>query len=204
MTLLRNALLLGLSAVTLSAAFAADIKAITEDGRRVILGGDGRWSFDNAQPPGASRQPLSESPFRPTVKGYSVNFDTTKWTLSAPDKNEAANRRTFRHRTLPLYAMVVSDEIPATSEIVRNVIVANAKSAGGDPKVLADDTKSLRGKDVGMMRMLVSLNGLDFVFSTAYYGDQRGNIQVMCWTGQSLFFKYQADCQAFVEGLAIE
>ncbi len=84
------------------------------------------------------------------------------------------------------------------------MILSNATSAGADPKVLTEETKSLRGKAVGSLRMLVRRGGLDFEFATRYYDDPRGNIQLMCWTGQAIFYKYQTDCQAFVDGLVIQ
>jgi len=203
MTLIRRAAAIGLTLVCTSLAHAADnLKAITEDGRRVILAPDGRWTFDSNQ---ASARPSGgDSPFRPTVKAFSVDVDTAKWGLVPAEPGDGANKRSFRHRTLPLYAMVISDEIPTTTEVVRNAIISNATSAGADPKVLSEEIKPLRGKDVGALRMLVSRGGLDFVFATRYYGDPRGNIQLMCWTGQAIFFKYQADCQGFVDGLVIE
>ena len=138
------------------------------------------------------------------VKAFSLTFDTAKWGIAPPEAGDGATKRTFRHRALPLYAMVVSDEIPATTDIVPNAMITNATSAGAEPKVLSDEVRPLHGKDVGVLRMLVSRGGLEFVFVTRYYGDQRGNIQVMRWTGQAIFFKYQTECQAFVDGLTIE
>ncbi|SMF24671.1 hypothetical protein [Pseudogulbenkiania subflava] len=181
---------------------AEDMKAITEDGRRVILGSDGRWRFDYKA--SASRLQISDSPYRPAVKAFSVSFDTEKWGLAPANSSEGSNKRAFKHRTLPLYAVVISDEIPVSKEVMRSLIISNAKNGATDVKVLVDETKSSKGKEVGSMRFLANRDGIDFVVASYYYGDGRGNIQVMCWTGQSLFYKYQTDCQSFLDGLSID
>lgn len=181
-------------------AVAGEMKAITADGRRVILGEDGRWRFDYKA--SASRLQISDSPYRPAVKAFSVSFDTEKWVLVPVNSNEGVGKQTFRHRTLPLYAVVISDEIPVSKEVMRNLIIS--KNGATDVKVLVDETKSLKGKEVGSMRFLANRDGIDFVLASYYYGDGRGNIQVMCWTGQPLFYKYQADCQSFLDGLSID
>jgi hypothetical protein len=200
----RIGLLASLALLSMAATAATgDIRAMTEDGRKVILSTDGHWAFDtraNSTP----IKPSGDSPFHSSVQAFSVSFDTSQWILSPMGSNDVANKRMFRNRSRPLFVAVVSDELPATTSALRNSIIASAKKNGGEVKVLVDETRSIKGKDIGYVRYFVNNDGTEFVFANLFYGDDRGNIQVACFTAQQLFFKYQDECQKFLDGLNIE
>src|SRR4051794_38844998 len=88
--------------IPLTGVCAEDLRGVTVDGRKVILKSDGTWRFDDrlsALKPGVP----DGSPYRPSVKKFSVNYDTQKWTASG-DKEEGSNKRIFKHKTFPVYA----------------------------------------------------------------------------------------------------
>lgn len=194
------------SAVYFQATYAAgELRAIAEDGRKVILSPDGRWKFDSTVPLATSSPNGSDSPYQTVVKRFSLTFNPSIWILTPQQDNEGGNKRVFRHKSLPLYGMVIADELPATTEAIRNVILYNAQSkAGSEPTVLLDKTKKINGHSVGLIRFAATLGGVEFVLGGHYYGDSDGNIQVMCYTGQQIFHKYEADCQQFIDGLTIK
>jgi hypothetical protein len=193
--------MVALCALACSAFGAQELRAIAEDGRKVLLSPDGRWRFDSS----SAAAPVSAdsgSPYQTSVKKFSLSFGSD-WTLS-PKRDGEANKRMFLHKSLPLYGMVIADEIPATTATMRGMIVSNMRSASANTTVLLDGSQEVAGKEVGNMRLAATLNGLDFVFSSNYYADGDGNVQATCWTAQSLFFKYQAECQKFISGLIIK
>ena len=192
-------------AFTVPAAVAAeDIRAITEDGRRVLLSQDGKWQFDNSVPAPRKSAESLPSPYQTSVKRFSVAFNPADWSLMPKREADEANKRIFQHKRAPIFGMVIADEIPASTEALRQAILANARAAGATTTLLVDQTQELGGKEVGVLRLAASMQGLDFVFSTFYYGEGDGNIQVTCYTAQSIFHKYQADCQKFISGLTIK
>lgn len=192
-----------LIALAASALAAQELRAITEDGRKVLLSPDGKWRLDTRITTGQVSPSGSSSPYQPAVKKFSVAYDTRSWTLLPPKDADSPNMRTFQHKSLPVYAMVISDEMPGTAPLMREVILNNARSAGATPTVLLDDSDEIDGKLGGQIRFAASIKGMDFVFASRYYADADGNIQVTCWTGQSLFFKYQNECKQFSNGLSI-
>ncbi|MGE5385837.1 MAG: hypothetical protein ACM3SV_08110 [Betaproteobacteria bacterium] len=195
--------LLILSAVALPAFAAPEMRAITEDGRKVLLSRDGKWRFDSNVLPALTPQE-SGSPYQTAVKRFKVAFSTNDWILLPKKDTDEANKRTFQHKTYPLYAMVIADEMPAATPMVKSVILANAKSTAQSVTVLTDETQQVNGKEVGAIKFAAAVKGLEFVFQTYYYADTDGNIQVTCFTGQTIFFKYQAECQKFLGGLTIQ
>lgn len=191
-------------AFTAPAALAAeDIRAITEDGRRVLLSRDGKWQFDSSPP--APRKPDGlPSPYQTAVKRFSVAFNTADWNLMPIRESDDANKRIFQHKRAPIFGMVIADEIPATTQALRQAMLSNARSAGATTTLLVDQTQEFNGKEVGVLRFAATMQSLDYVFSSLYYGDGDGNVQVTCYTAQSIFHKYQADCQKFIGGLTIK
>jgi len=189
------------SLVSIHAA-AEEIRAITEDGRKVILLADGKWKFDATKFPvvTSAQQP---SVYQSSVKRLSVKFKSDDWNLLPKREKDDTNKRVFMHRSLPIYGMVISDEIPASTDKMRSVIINNAQSASTAMSVILDETRQVSDTAVGHLRMVLSSSGLDYVFSNYYYADNDGNIQVVCYTAQPLFFKYQSECQKFMDGLTI-
>lgn len=202
MRILHSTVLVVLSTLAIQVAQAQDLNATTEDGRRVVLSAGGTWKFDNRPNPKLSPA-LSASPYQPAVAKFSVNFDANAWTMQPKGAAAEHSKRVFVHKSLPLYAMVISDEMPTTTPALKQLLINNAVQAGAETTVLLDTTRTFSGHEVGAIRLAAAMRGVDFVFSTNYYADDDGNIQVVCYTGQPLFHKYAADCQKFIDGLVI-
>lgn len=201
---LSVALLLG-AAMLAPVSAAQEIRAITEDGRKVVLTPDGKWRFDNrAKAGGAAPADTGGSPYQTSVRKISLSFNAAEWSMFPKREGEAHNKRMLQHKSLPIYAMVIADEIPATTEALKNIIFTNAESGGFTTTTLVDQLKPLSGKQVGELRFLATNKGVEFIFSSHYYADEDGNVQLMCYTAQSLFHKYQADCEKLLNGLVIK
>lgn len=199
----RNFIVATICMAVASIAAAQDLRAVTEDGRKVIISPDGKWRFD-AGSLSSPKSNESASPYQTAVKKFSVAFNPSDWNLIQKRDAEDANKRTFQHKRFPIFAMVIADEMPATTAALKSVILSNAKSAGASTTVLVDQLTDLGGKEIGALRFAAQMQGLEFVFASYYYADVDGNIQVICYTAQSLFFKFQGDCQKFLDGLSIK
>ena len=185
-------------------AQAADLHAVTEDGQRVILSSDGKWHIDKHA---ASSVPsLSQSPYHTAVSSYTVAFDATQWIPAEKSGNDTEpTKKMFRHKSLPIYGMVIADEIAMTTDSLRNIIITNAdKAADTKTTVVLDETEDVKGKTIGSIRFIATKEKVDFLFATHYYASPAGNIQVVCFTSQSLFTKYAEDCKKFISGLTVE
>lgn len=201
----RFALYSLLLAVTPLTAMSDDLRAVTEDGRKVILSPDFKWKFDIAKPSfAAPLSPTGNVVYQSQVKKFSVTYDTAKWVTEPPKEGDMnPSKKVFKHRTLPVYALVIADELPLTNEKLRNVILINARASGSEPKILMENNKQVNGNNLASIRFTVIAQGIDFLFWTQYLGSDEGNIQIACYTGQSLFFKYEAECQQFLDGFKI-
>ena len=172
--------------------------------RMVLLRPDGKWRFaTRAMQIGAGRADAG-SPYQTSVGKVSLAFNASEWSMFPRREGEANNKRMLQHKSLPIYAMVIADEIPASTEALKNIILTNATSAGFATTTLLDQQKQVSGRQVGDLRFVASNKGVEFVFSAYYYADEDGNVQVMCYTAQALFHKYQGDCEKLLNGLTIK
>jgi hypothetical protein len=184
-----------------------DLRAITEDGRKVLLGSDGRWRFDASAaalsiPPAA---PAGESPYKTILDSVSLVFDTKKWSLTPNVASEPRGRRNLRHNTLPLYGAIIAEEFPGTLQAMRTVILSNARTfTGMEPTVLFEETKTVQQRAVGNMKIYVAKDGVEFIFTTRFHANEQGNVQLTCWTAQALFHKYEDECQKLLDGLTFQ
>lgn len=160
---------------------------------------DGKWKLDQGPSPSAQQEAVFQSP----VKRIVVKYRPEDWNLLPKRERDEFNKRTLAHRSLPVYGLIISDEIPATNDQLKSAIVNNAKSAATSVDVILDEPRQVRGTNVGHIRLMVAANGMEYVFSTYYYADGDGNIQLACYTARQLFFKYQSECQKLLDGLVI-
>lgn len=181
---------------------AKDVRAVTEDGRKVLLSADGKWRFDSNAPGAVA--PATESPYRPSAKQFSLAFNPSEWTLLGKRDEDGPHKRGFVHKSLPVHAWVIADEMPAALPTMKTLILSNAKSAGAETTVLLDELVRVSDKEVGSLRMAAALKGMDFVFWTYYFANQDGNIQVTCFTAQALFYKYEAECRKLLASFRID
>lgn len=195
---------LAMAALAVTAVGAQDLRAIVEDGRKVILSPNGKWHFDTSAPRPQAPATGGMQTLSTAVKKFSVAYDSDAWTLAAAKEGGVPNKRAFAHKTLPIHGMVIADEIPASNAAMRNVILHNARGVGSEPTVLLEQQTDIGGNAVGMIRFAVATTGLEFVFSVYYLGTPEGNVQVTCYTAQSLYHKHEAECKKFMDGLTIK
>ncbi|MGP1684064.1 MAG: hypothetical protein ACTS8S_17225, partial [Giesbergeria sp.] len=193
-----------IAGLAVSAVCAQDLRAVAEDGRKVLLSPNGKWRFDTSVGQAVPAPRGGMLTYQPAVKKFSVAYNSNEWTLMPPKDGEESNRRTFGHKMLPIYSVVIADEIPASTASLKAVILSNARATGSEPTVLLDKQTDISGNAVGSIRFAVAPKGIEFVFSSYYFGGPDGNIQVTCYTAQSLYFKYKAECKKFMDGLAIK
>lgn len=176
-----------------------DLKAVTEDGRKVILQANGKWNFDTSP----NKVARKKSDFYQTkVPDFSLTYDNTKWNLDP--SREGNTRQLFRHINAPVIGMVIADEIPANAATMKNIALYHAKKADPNAKIITEEMRKLSGQDILTLKFMAGIEGLEFFYHGNYYANENGNVQVICFTSQQLFHKYEADCKQFIDGLKIK
>ena len=182
------------------------VKARTESGKEVLLYPDGKWKYveDKKETP-SEPKPHNKSPSAKTqVKTPRGNFeiwiDQAKWSAATTDDRSIMH---LRLKTGDAYVMVVSEEIGVPTASLKSLALDNVKGVGSEFSIVADETRVVNGRELATLKFNTTIKGIQFTYYGYYYGGKEGAIQVICFTGQSLFGKYEGDFTELLDGLVI-
>lgn len=207
MRLLTTSLLLLLSVTILQGPVRAQnpLKARTEGGKEVLLFSDGTWKYAEEKKGSGTASNVrgkpasSQTRFKTARGSFEIWVDENKWSKTTDE----AGKMTFALKTGDAYALVVSEEIAIGVALLKEIAIGNAKKAGSDFTLLAEENRIVNGREVGSMKFNIIVQSIPFTYQGYYYGGKEGTIQVICYTAQNLFDKYERDITDFLDGLTI-
>ena len=115
-----------------AAAWAADIRAKTADGRDVLLKDDGTWSFvtstegEKAASSGAKDKDATLA-YEGKHKTFALHLKPGTWTKAEKPANPAAEVM-FVHKDGDTYAMVIAERISVPLEVLKKAALANMQA----------------------------------------------------------------------------
>ena len=178
------------------------LRARTESGREVILSPDGTWKYATEEPHSiAPRSTEGKTLFKAPQGNFGIWYDPAKWTVRQDADSEG--RIHFKLKRGDAYALVLIEEIPVPTRNLKSVALANAKEAASDAKITFEGTTTIDGKEVLILKMDGTVQEIPFRYYGYYYGGKNGTIQVLSFTGQAIFQKYEDEFTEFLNGLVI-
>lgn len=207
-------LLLLVAAASYSAAALAQSileRARTTSGREVVLRNDGTWAY--ADVPAPSRQHAAPAaPGRETLVvrrpadagtvlalrrgGFRFWYNPAKWRATPANADGRVQLQLAGHEA---YIVLIPEGTPLPIAQLRTVALENARQSGGDARIVAEERRSLAGREVLLMQINVTLGGSPVAFLGYYYGDPRGSLQAVGYTSLQDLPRYRA---AILDGLA--
>jgi hypothetical protein len=130
-----------------------------------------------------------------------VDYDPAAWKEEPTDET---GRKTLRHVNGDAYALIISERLTIPLENLRSVALNNARTVAPDTKVVEQARRRVNGTDVVMLRMEGTASGLQFTYFGYYYGGKAGTIQVLTYTGSTLFDEYRGDFEALLNGFRVQ
>lgn len=184
--------------------------ALTETGEQVILYDDGTWVYSESSESVVSEIPTSDKKF---VKDKSQSFllkstrtnlglwlNGSDWSFTKGETEEDAEYN-FQLKGKDLYAMLISEQMEIPLETLRMAALENARSAAPDIKVVSEEYRIVNGQKVLMLHMAGTIEGIKFTYFGYYYSNSSGTVQLITYTGTSLFSEYKSDIEKFLNGL---
>jgi hypothetical protein len=181
------------------------IKARTEAGKEVILLPDGTWKYapeTTKDAPRVANKPVGATTLYKAPRGaFGIWYDDTKWLLKRePDDN---GRIQFKLKRGDAYALILIEEIGIPLATLKEAALENAKAAAPDARIIFEETRTVNKQDVLCMKIDGTVKGISFRYYGYYYGGKQGSIQLLTFTGQEIFAKYEQDLTEFLNGLEI-
>jgi hypothetical protein len=182
------------------------IKARTDTGKEVLLYPDGKWKYAEEKKDISSetkthnKSASSTTPLKSTKGAFEIWFDEAKW--SAP-KTDEGGRIHLKLKSGDAYVLIVSEEIGVPTASLKDLALENAKSVGSDFSLLAEETRMVNARELTSLKFNTTIKGILLTYYGYYYGGKEGAIQVICFTGQNLFGKYERDFTELLDGFVI-
>jgi hypothetical protein len=187
-------------------ASAEGIKAITQDGRVVILQPNGTWRLVE-EPKGPSTLGQTRPPGATVLLAgrqvpYGVWIDTSRWRLVEPKQNQAAELE-FVHASGQAGAVVIAEPIRIPPESWKQIVFNNARREAADARITREDKKTIHGTQVTILQAEGTGPLGPFIHYGYYYSGARGAVQLVTYTFAGTFEQYRAEFTAFLDGFVV-
>jgi hypothetical protein len=151
---------------------------------------------------GTNQEPSTGKVFVKARKGaFGVWIDPQKWSQESSEEDPV--KITFNHKTGDAYAMVISERIGLTTDTLKNAAVANAKKVMPDVKIVSEEKRVVKGKELLCLKLAGTLQGTPFIYYGYYYGGSEGTLQVVTATASNIFDEFKQDFDDFLNGTQI-
>jgi hypothetical protein len=127
-----------------------------------------------------------------------LNYDPAKWTAE-PDGE--AGKWKLRHTKGDAYGHFIAERLQVPEDAVVNFFIKEIRANLTGVKVLSQETRTIGGAPVTVIRYSGAYQGLAMTGEGCYYGGKLGAVQVFAWTGTSLFDEYESDFDELCDGL---
>lgn len=180
-------------------------RARTESGREVLLYPDGTWKYAEVatrEPtrPGAFNRPATADKAVTSQKvAFKIWIDQSKWKESR--KASEAVEFQFAYVTGDAYAMAITERLSIPLSSLKEIAVTNAKGVAPDIRVVLEEERTVNGLKVMCLVMEGTVKGIGFTYYGYYYSDKTGTIQLVTYTGQTLFQEFKPELTKFLNGL---
>ncbi len=205
-----RAVLGALLAVCLSTAPAAAqaLRAITQDGRVVILQPDGTWRFAEepkavgSSPVVKARPPGATILLAGSQVPYGIWVDLARWRVDQRKQNPVAEYE-FHHVRGEAGAVVIAEPTRVPPEAWRQIVLTNARRQAADARITAEERKVVNG--IPLLALQYEGTGPmgPFIHYGYYWSGPRGAVQLVTYTFAPLFPQYQAELTAFLDGFVL-
>lgn len=181
--------------------------ARTETGKDVLLYPDGTWKYaSEASSPkpnsNYNKGAAATSSYKPERGDFLIWYNPAKWRLQQSRTSDDMGY--FTLIGTDGYAMLVSEGLPIPTESLKRIALDNAKEAAPDARIVSDEKRVVNGKEIVCLVIEGTIEKIPFTYYGYYYGGKQGAIQVLTYTGQTLFAKYKDEFTEFLNGLEIK
>lgn len=187
-------------------ASQAQIRATTDDGKRVQLLPDGTWKYETAvrpsSPAAAARRKSAAATTRVAVPFGDALFwmDGARW----KEQSREGGRVVFIGDDAKSFGMIVSEGlggVPTSS--MKNVALTNAKKLDPNARVVFEERRVINGRELLYLEMDVTGQGIPFRFTGYYHGGTKSNLQVIGYTVRGEIEATRKGLEEFINGIEI-
>lgn len=194
----------------------AQTKALTDDGKEVVLFDDGTWKFVNdsdslslitIKTNPTNFEKSKDATFLIKSKKFDIGlyFNPKKWEISAKTNSpftEYLLRRTENENSLVGIMVTEKIAIP-TLKSLKDVILAGLQSRVDYFRLKESEYRTVNGLKVLYLHYIANTKGLDFEYGSYYYLDEIGYCGIVSFSMQKDFENNFPKMQEFLNGITL-
>ncbi|MES0489016.1 MAG: hypothetical protein ABUK01_03430 [Leptospirales bacterium] len=181
--------------------YAADFPmgAETSDGQPVTLNEDNTWEYM----PVLNKPSTAKKVLKSKKKFVEIWYDSNKWKETEKPLNGAAEFSMI-HQSGGGYSVMIIEKIEMELDVLKTTALTNAKKVAKDARVTYDEITQINGENVLVMDIKGTIEGIKFVYHSAYWSGPEGVFQIITYTSADLFDKYFEDFEELLAGIVVK
>jgi len=189
----------------------AQITAITEEGRTVILFSNGTWRYANDSVkvsslelphytiPGNSTQLLKGKETR-----YALWYNAEKWNL-LPDTIYANCEYALEDRNGERIAMIITESMQVPLATIKEAALGSFKKKGSECRIAEEQKIVVNGTEGLLLKIDALVDGIPVSYLNGYFSTRQGTFQLITYTAYNLFDRHRNELMELISGFeAIE
>lgn len=195
----------------------AQINALTDSGRQVILFNNGTWKYVKEDTHEKRSTPdtikLNPSKFSKSsgatflVKSNKVNIgvyiNPDKWTLKTHLENETNPEYRFNLKSDEGFALLITEKTQFSLASFGNIALKNAQKAAIDAKIINQEYRLVNDTKVLFLEITGTIQGIKFKYLGYYFSDEKGTIQLVTYGAETTVKESYAELEAFLNGFVV-
>lgn len=206
--------LLFLICMLISGISNSQIKALTEEGKEILLFDNGTWKYADDTNDSLKKTPPLNTNKHPFTKSNTATFliksktlnvgmymDPSKWTFSAPKLGGTELEYQFVMKSKNGYATMITEKTPFALETLRKIALFNAQKAAPNATELSAEYRMVNGKKILCLKIQGTIQDIKFLYFGYYYSNKAGTVQLVTYTSDDLFISVEKEFENFLNGL---
>ncbi len=193
----------------------SQIKALTDNGREVLLLANGTWKYSEVS---SGQNPISmdslktnkdkfikisQATFLVKSKNFNVGIfiNPAKWIFETHKDNEKTPEYKFSLKSGEGYAMMVTEKTQVDLENMRQIALVNAQKASLDVKETDAEYRVVNNIKILCLKFEGTIKGIKFVYFGYYFSNSNGTVQLISYSSRQYFESIQKDLENFLNGI---
>ncbi|MBN2273356.1 MAG: hypothetical protein JXR41_11910 [Bacteroidales bacterium] len=202
-------LFLPLAALFFITRAGAQITAVTEEGKTVMLFSNGTWRYLNDSVrisyTGINRFSIPETStqvLQDKDTCYSIWVDPKKWQL-LPDTLYKNADFSFESHDGEVIAMIIREKIQLPLKKIKAAAIESFTKTGTEFKITEEQKIVVNGTEGLLLKIDALVDDIPFAYLNTYFSTNAGTFQLITFTGYNLFDRYRNLMTELISGFVI-
>jgi TonB family protein len=151
-----------------------------------------------------TRPRSSNRKYRAGCGVFALWADPHRWVLGSHRVNDQFAEFQLNHHNGDAHTLLIAENVSVPTASLKDRAFAKVKASDPNAKLVADETRTVNGRQMVSLMMEGDLNGTQMTYYGYYYSGEEGTVQAVTITSRNKFKDYQRDFTDLLSGLVVE